>query len=326
VPTVASWSPGVARDRARTLTSRRGFGRRESRQAESGRPLPGVGYNCPPTRGSTGWPAGRLTIRRVLPVVAGICGALGLLRLRDLHAIRRHRRSLRTERTTGEQFDPNSIADLPPAAGRYLDHTVADRRLLARRVETRMRGEIRLGGGWRPFEAEEVLAARRGFVWRPRVRLGPGIRVSGGDFYVDGTGGRRFYLDGVVPVVRSDGPAVDRSAAGRFLAESVWLPTSLLPTLGAEWEDVSYRRARVTVPDVEEPLTVTVGEDGSLRSVEIRRFDAETGERRPFGAYVERERTVAGTTIPWELEAGWNVGTDEYEPFFRAELLEAVFR
>lgn len=269
---------------------------------------------------------GRFPSRRLWPVVAGVGGAIGLLGVHDRYTVRRHRRSLRTERTTGEQFDPASIADLPPAARRYLDHAVADRRLLARRVETRMRGELRLGGEWRPVEAEEVLAARRGFVWQPRVRLGPGIGVSGADFYVDGTGGQRFSLGGIVPVVRSDGPAVDRSAAGRFLAESVWLPTSLLPALGAEWEGVSHRRARVTVPGVAEPLTVTVGEDGSLRSVRTRRLDADSGERRPFGAYVERERTVAGMTIPWALDVGWGVGTEEYEPFFRAELLEATFR
>lgn len=30
-------------------------------------------------------------------------------------------------------------------------------------------------------------------------------------------------------------------------------------------------------------------------------------------------------TIPWELEVGWDTGTDEYEPFFRGELQQVTF-
>lgn len=271
--------------------------------------------------------------RQVGVALAALGGVLGAVRVHDQYDVRQRRRSLEAERATGETYDPGSASraggtpehELPWPARRYLEHAIDPGRPLARRVELTMTGEFRFGDRWCPFEAAEVLAARRGFVWEPTVHLGPGVWFSGADFYVDGVGGQRFFLDGFVPVVRADGPAVDRSSAGRFLAESVWLPTSLLPEMGAEWEPVGENRAQVTLPAADEPLTITVGEDGALRSVRTMRFDAETGERRPFGALVESERSVAGMTIPWALEVGWGVGTDAFEPFFRAALQTAAF-
>ncbi|MFC4357963.1 DUF6920 family protein [Halobium salinum] len=267
----------------------------------------------------------RLGARHVGVALVGIGGVLGAVRFRSRRGVRKCRRSLRAERAGDESFDPGSVSALPAPARRYLEHAIDPGRPLARRVELTMAGEFRFGDRWCPFEAEETLAARRGFLWEPTVRLGPGLWFSGVDFYVDGEGGQRFFLDGLLPVVRAGGPAVDRSSAGRFLAESVWLPTSLLPAMGAEWETVDDDRARVSLPGVDEPLTLTVGGDGALRSVKTMRLDGGTGERRPFGAVVESERTVDGVTVPWEVEVGWETEAGEFEPFFRAELREAAF-
>ena len=263
---------------------------------------------------------------RVGLTLAGVGGILGTIRLHDRRQLRKYRQALRTERTVDDTFNPDSIDDLPPAARRYLRHAIAPGTPLARRVELTMDGQLRLGDRWLSFTADETLAARRGFVWRPKVRFGFGLRFSGADFYVDGTGGQRFTLGGLIPIVRSGGPAIDRSSAGRFLAESVWLPTSLLPTMGSEWEGVNDRRAHVTLPTVEEPLTVTVDEEGTVESVTTRRLDGETGEMRPFGASIKRERTVDGVTIPSRLEVGWGFGTDAYESFFRTELQDVSFQ
>ncbi|EMA56151.1 DUF6544 family protein [Halococcus thailandensis] len=265
------------------------------------------------------------TVRRGALALAGVSGALGVVQLRAQRKLLERQRALRTERTADDVFDSDSIADLPPAAERYLRHAIAPGTPLARRIELTMDGQLRLGGRWLPFTADETLAARRGFIWRPTVRFGFGLRFSGADFHIDGTGGQRFALASLVPIVRSSGPVINRSSAGRFLAESVWLPTSFLPAMGAEWEGVGDRRARVVLPDVEESLTVTVDEAGAVESVETLRLDGDTGEMRPFGASIERERTVDGLTIPSRLEVGWGFGTDAYEPFFRAELRDAFF-
>ena len=162
------------------------------------------------------------TSRRVALALAGVGGVLSAVQHRARRKLRKRRASLRTERTLGDSFDSDSIADLPPAARRYLRHAIEPDTPLARRVELTMDGQLHLGDRWLSFDAEETLAARRGFVWRPRVRFGVGLWFSGADFHVDGTGGQRFALAGLVPIVRSSGTS-HRPLVGRSISRRVGL-------------------------------------------------------------------------------------------------------
>src|SRR5260370_42220769 len=94
-----------------------------------------------------------------------------------------------------------------------------------------MRGRLKLGGRWLPFRARQVLAPHRGFVWAARV----GGLITGSDRYADGAGGMDWRLLGLVPLVHARGEDISRSAAARGAAESVWVPTTLLPRFGVAW-------------------------------------------------------------------------------------------
>lgn len=78
----------------------------------------------------------------------------------------------------------------------------------------------------------QVLAPHQGFHWSARVA---GV-IGGFDQCLDGRGQLRWKLLGLVPVMRADGPDVARSAVGRAAGEAMWLPTTLLPRFGVEWE------------------------------------------------------------------------------------------
>jgi hypothetical protein len=70
-----------------------------------------------------------------------------------------------------------------------------------------------------------VLTPGSGFEWTARA----GGVLSGFDRYADGRVEMRWKLFGLLPVMRAAGPDVTRSAAGRAAAETIWLPTTLLP-------------------------------------------------------------------------------------------------
>ena len=261
-------------------------------------------------------------------LLGGVAAANGLAARRRTQ---RRRTSLRSERGGGERFDPEAVDELPEVARRYLRHAIEPGTPLARRVDLRMSGQFNLGGrlGWVPFSATETIAIDRGFLWEATVTAPAGLRLSGADHYVDGTGGLRFSAWGVLPIARASGPAVDRSSAGRFLAESFWLPTAFLPRNGAEWEGIDESRARVVVPEsgTIEPLTLEIDESGALRSVETMRVRGEQPDEGPipFGGVVADERTWDGYTIPSRVRAGWRLGTDRAEELFRATIEEASF-
>jgi RimJ/RimL family protein N-acetyltransferase len=117
-------------------------------------------------------------------------------------------------------------AALPEAARRYLDHATPPATALASAVHLRMHGDIKLGI-WLPFEAEQDLGRDGRMLWRATVR-GCGLPLFRGFDRLDaGQGEMQWKLFGIVPIVAARGPDVSRSAAGRVLAESIWLPSML---------------------------------------------------------------------------------------------------
>jgi len=239
-------------------------------------------------------------------------------------------RSLETA-PPGDRFSDGMVEELPAIGRRYLAHAIAPDTPLASSVTLTMSGAIKPGGPWMRFKARQVLTPGLGFIWSVSARWGP-LMISGEDYLVQGGGGTYMRLFGVAPFLSAGGPDVTRSALGRLAAESVLLPSSLLPLNGATWHEDSGGRARVDVPagDGAETLSLSIGEEGQLREVVIDRWgnQTESGDFAliPFGVKVHDESTFGGYTIPTRLEAGWWFGSERYAPFFRAEIEEAAFR
>src|SRR5688572_151407 len=211
------------------------------------------------------------------------------------------------------------IADRRPE---YLNRILRPEAPKAAAVKLRMRGEIRLKR-WKPFTAEEVIDSRRGFVWRARVGA-----LSGCDALVDGKVRSRWNLLGALPVLRSSGPDVRRSAIGRWLVESCWLPTMWRPDEGATWEGPS-----VTLERLGETGRIDLSFDRHDRLTEIRtnRWGNPGGgpyAHHSFGALVEETRSFGGFVIPSRVRGGWHIGTSSWDEgeFFRATIVEAAFR
>ncbi len=229
-------------------------------------------------------------------------------------------------------FDPLALTNCPPSARRYLEHAIEPGTRLATAVRLSMSGEIKLNK-WLPFEAEEVLIRDRGFVWCATVKMGV-VRLRGFDRFVDGEGLMRWKLFGIIPVMRSSGPDVSRSAAGRFAAESVWLPSALIPHV-VERPEGRPGDLGVALPVAGQRVDVTLsaGPSGDLRSLSLERWgEPGTGQGyglRSFGGWVEDERSYDGYTIPTRLRAGWHFNSDRFESegeFFRCRIEAAAFK
>jgi hypothetical protein len=160
-----------------------------------------------------------------------------------------------------------------------------------------------------------------------------GLPVSGYDRLVDGEGEMRWKLMGILPVVRASGPDVTRSAAGRLMCETVWLPSMLCgPHVAWAASDEHRIDARLTVPPETSDLRLEIHASGALASMALSRWgnpDEAPFRYVPFGGVVDAESTFDGYTIPARLRAGWHFGSDRFADdgeFFRATVDEAVFR
>jgi hypothetical protein len=259
-------------------------------------------------------------------VLAGLL-ALGLLRALDHRADRAEWERLgRLQPASPERFHPELVAELPAPARRYFGFTIRVGAPILPVAEIDMRGQFSLGTkdapNYQAMEARQILASPHGFVWAMRTRSG--MPVSGSD----SASWTRFRLFGLIPVARLGGdPDHQRSAFGRYVAEAViWTPAALLPGPGVTWQSGDDDTARVTVRHgtLTQSVDVTVDAEGRPVRVEFQRWSNANPDKahrlQPFGALMSDFRDVDGYRLAFRIEAGNMFGTDEYFPFFLADV------
>ncbi len=229
-------------------------------------------------------------------------------------------------------FDPAMVAGLPDPARRYFLYTIAPGTPLRATAVIEMGGEIGMGTqdapGYRAMTARQILAPPHGFVWK----LEAGI-IGGSDGMVADTSWTRFWLAGLLPVVRVGGDADHfRSAFGRVVAEGIfWTPAALLPGPGIRWEPVNEDTARVIVSHdgLEQSVEVTVADDGRPLRVVMPRWSNANPEGdwriQPFGGDLSEFRDFNGYRLPTHVDGGNFIGTDAYFPFFKARVTDIRF-
>jgi hypothetical protein len=230
-------------------------------------------------------------------------------------------------------FDPALVAGEPEVARRYFSHAIAPGTPLASTAELEMRGTFLLGSKAKhqsyAMRARQILRPPFEFVWMPVLKSGA-MTITGSDALVGGKAWTRFWLAGLIPVAdaRTSSDML-RSAAFRAAMEGLWVPSSLLPQNGVGWEQVGPDRARLTIRRTEPHIVVDLllAEDGAVREVVGQRWSNANPEQRfrqqPFGGTAQGEAVFSGYRIPARLHVGNHYGTEEYLPFFQAEIIGA---
>ena len=228
------------------------------------------------------------------------------------------------------RFERAMVDGLPEPGRRFFGFAIAEGTPLRTVAAIEMEGLFSLGPGSEhmPMRASQVLAAPHGFVWAMDAGQGA-MRISGSD------SGRwtRFWLAGAVPVARTGGGADHaRSAFGRHVAEAVfWTPAALLPRPGVAWEAAGPDAARVTVSHggLSQEVEVTVDPEGRPLRVAFPRWTDANPDRtwrmQPFGGYLSEFREFGGFRLPTHVEAGNMFGTEDYFPFFVADITALRF-
>src|SRR5262249_23757304 len=170
---------------------------------------------------------------------------------RDVSGIRVHTLMASAAPRPPGTFDFACLKGVPPPVARFLSRSLAEEQPLIEAIKVEQTGEFRLGEAWRPFHATQRFTVEPpGFVWDARIAMMPLVPVLVRDSYVAGSGAMRGEIGGVYPVVnQSERRELDAGALQRFLAETVWFPTALLPRDNLKWDPIDDHRARATLTD-----------------------------------------------------------------------------
>ena len=232
-------------------------------------------------------------------------------------------------------FDPAQLDGLPSPVARYLRKALTPGQPLIRGVEMAHEGRFNMGqgeAGWKPFTSRQrVTTARPGFVWDGRIAMAPALPVRVIDAYVAGDGLLLPAILGLVPLTRIEGTAaIAEGELQRWLAESPWYPTVLLPGGVVTWSALDDRHAlaRATDGGTVVELTFTFGPDDMVSAIRAEARGRTVGgailptpwEGR-WWAYARRD----GMMVPTEGEVSW-VLPEGPQPYWQGRVTELHFR
>ena len=232
-------------------------------------------------------------------------------------------------------YDSRELEGLPLPVQRYFRAVLKDGQRIIGVAQFTHTGTFNMGEttpNWRPFWSSQIVTTRPpGFDWDGRVRMAPGLNAFVHDAYVSAEGLLHATLLGLVTV--ADVRGTPDAAAGellRYLAETVWYPTALLPGQGVHWTEIDENTARATLTDG--PTTVSLdfrfGHSGLIESIYASarpRIVDGTVTRMPWRARVWAYDARDGVRIPLEGEVAWVLPDGPY-PYWRGRITSIEYR
>lgn len=262
-----------------------------------------------------GWGLGLLGGGALLVLAWAVLAAYGAHRWGDATRALLARLQSQRRMPATPRHDAGGLQALPAPVQRYFRAVLRDGQPLVTAVTIEHSGQFNMGTDtdrWKPFTSRQrVVTLRPGFVWDARVAALPGVPVHVHDAYVGGEGLLHAALLGLVTVARLRGtPQLAQGELMRYLAETAWYPTALLPGQGVRWQAVDDRSARATLADgpTEVTLTMHFDERGFITSTHAEARGRSVGRdtvMTPWEGRWSEHREHDGMVVPMAGEVAW---------------------
>ena len=208
-------------------------------------------------------------------------------------------------------YDEDQLHGLPEPVQRYFRYALKDGQPYVSSVFLKHDGQFKTGldKEWINIEGEQYFSAEEpGFLWIGKTAL-----FSVRDMYICGKGKIKVTLFNLFKLVNGEGPKYDQGELLRWLGESVWFPTNLLPGPRLQWSEVDDETADLLFRYKEQMLTYRVGfnEKGEITQLETRRYMGEEDLETWIGR-VNNYEEIKGMKIPMNIEAIWKLADGEH--------------
>lgn len=238
--------------------------------------------------------------------------------------------------TSGKRgiIDTVSLSNLPEPVKRYFHYVLDDSTRFIRLARYQQRGRIKIDPGstkWSHFEASQIVSENPvGFLWDAKIRIFPSVFVRIIDVFEDGVGSGEVSLMSAITLGSDKNhPKLNAGALYRYLAESVWHPTALLPQSGVKWKAVDKYTAiaSLSVDDVSVSLEFRFNNLGQITGIYTEERFGKFGDRYiryPWEGYFSNYQDFDGVKIPTKGEVGWHL-PEGWWLFWKGTIIQAEF-
>ncbi len=222
---------------------------------------------------------------------------------------------------------------IPSPVYEYLNHVLQEGQPIIRTARIKQHGEMRLdkNKGWIPFQAEQCLSAiPREFIWEAQTQLKPLVKCRVRDAYVSGSASSEVRIFSLFVVSsEQDSPEMNSAALQRYLGESVWLPSALIPGCGLKWSPINEKTALATLNNrnTSVSLRFEFNKNNEVTSVSAPGRYRKVGKKfelTPWIAHTQTYREIMGILIPVDIEVEWQLPKGSF-CWFRAKITDVSY-
>jgi len=238
-------------------------------------------------------------------------------------------------RTPARSISVKPVDDLPAPVARYFRYALKEGQPPIRATRITQAGELRAmdatKDGWKPFAATQYLSPQSpGFVWDASIRMALLLPVRVRDAYADGEASGQVSFLSLVTLAEERGtPELNAGALHRYLAESVWVPTALLPRAGLAWSPIDGNTALATLTDSQTTVSLEFrfSDAGEITSIYTPgRFAYLDGRYQllPWEGHFRNYQERAAMRIPTEADVEWHLPSGRF-PVWRGRIVDVEY-
>ena len=207
---------------------------------------------------------------------------------------------------SSKSFRYSQLKKLPEPVQRYFRYALNEGQSFISCVRLKHDGQFKTGPEkkWVDIEGEQYFTADvPGFLWKGKTSM-----FTARDMYIEGKGRLVVSLFSLFKVVDEQGSHVDQAELLRWLGESVWFPTNLLPGDNLRWSAIDSTKAKVTFnySGISVYYIVHFNEQGQITELETERY-MEEGRKEKWIGIVGDYKQMYGIKVPTYIEAKWDL-------------------
>ena len=220
-----------------------------------------------------------------------------------------------SDNRSGTKLNYLQLAHLPAPVQRYFKSVMPEGTSYIGCARLTHDGEFKTGldKGWIKIKGEQYfITSTPGFIWKGTTAL-----FTATDMYSANQGKLMVRLFSLFKIMDSRGPEIDQGELLRWLAESVWFPTNLLPNEHLSWNAIDDNRSelRFHFNALQLSYIVTFSASGEITELQTWRYMTKT-RMEIWIVRPSKYKRMNGIRIPTQAEVMWRLAKMDY-PYAR---------